>query len=574
MSAAWLLHGAVPLASLRPGAVPRQERAARLEVVEFLEVDLPLGDQRLQDIEGAGRDRLLLLGRDGRLRLHGHAAEDGGGLLALLGELALEDPAHALVDLARLDGDSPAAQLIVATPRGVLAWRVGPEHGFAAEAHALAARARMPFRTGGPRLARIAQDVNQDGRADLVLPVLDACELWLNQGAPAPEEGSAAEPLWPELKRAARVPVEIDRWTMNDGKQLSDLLVGSFSVPDLRIRDVNGDGRPDLLVEDGSKRSFFLQAEGGLFPPEPTVAVDLSIFRDTTAASDLAPGRTLALDGEATFESRDLDGDGIPDYVIAHRRKVWVFLGTRAGPQFTEPRSILKTAEDTTALTLARLDGDALPDLVLFKVQIPTLATLLRGLFGQWDVEIGAFGYKNHGGGGFETSPSLRSTVVVRLPAIVGILKDPGQLLERFEDVRGRFRTVVRGDLDGDGRADLALVSGDQRKLEAWIAPEGDSGLLDADRALREVFFEDSEKVWDLDRILLWLGSLAERQVAMRTGGQAPAASVALRTDERLRLATVLAGDLDGDGRDELLVGYRPPDGVGPSLFDVLRLTD
>ncbi len=576
MSAPSLLFAAALLQEAPPRALEPQERTLRLAVLETLEVELPLSDQRVDDVDGGGRDALLLVARDGRLRLHGQAAVDGRSLLAPLGELRLEDPAHALLDLARLDADGRAAQLVAATPKGVLAWSIGPDGGFAAEPHELAPRARFTFRTGTPRLAQIAQDVNQDGRADLVLPVLDACELWLNQGAPAGGEGAGAAEAgpWPELRRTARVPVEVDRWTREEAEELSDVLVGSFSIPDLRTRDVNGDARPDLLVEDGSRRSFFLQAENGTFPSAATVEVDLSIFRDTTAAGGIAPGRTLALDGEATFESRDLDGDAVPDYVIAHRRKVWVFLGTQAGPQFTQPLSILKTAEDTTALTLALLDGDALPDLVLFKVQVPTIATLLRGLFGQWDVEIGAFGYKNQGGAGFEPSPSFRSELVVRLPSIVGILKNPGELLERFEDLRSRFRTVVRGDLDGDGRPDLALVDAEGRRLEAWLSPSGDDGMVDADRALREVFFEATDKVWDIDRILLWLGGLAERQVALRTGGRPPSAAIALRSEERLRLSAVEAADLDGDGRDELLVGYRPPDGVGNSLFDVLRLAD
>jgi hypothetical protein len=547
-------------------AVQSPERGAerRLAVVESLEVELPLAAQRLADLDGDGKVELLLVARDGRIE---RRAATGEHLLGLLGELRLEDPSRVLLDAGSFVAERSGQQLLLATPRGLWLWSLAEGGGFEAAPRELAGRARLPFRTGEPRLAGLAQDVNRDGRMDVVLPVLDACELWLNEGA---DEGGLAR-----LRRTARVAVDVDTSAQTEGRYLSSVLVSSFSVPNLSTRDVDGDGRPDLLVEDGTKRSFFLQGENGSFPAQPDVELDLSIFRDTGASGGVRPGQTLAVVGDATYESRDLDGDGIPDYLIAHGRKVWVFLGTRQGPQFTEPLTILKTAEDVTALTPARLDDDALPDLVIFKVQVPTVATLLRGLFGEWDVDIGAVGYRNQGGKGFESTPSFRSELVVRLPAIVKLLKDPGQFLERFQELRGRFRTVVRGDFDGDRSEDLGLISADGLRLDVWLEPPGVRGAdLDADRALREVLFESHEEVWDIDRILMWVGNLADRQVALRTGGRPAAASLDLSMDARLRLAAIEVADLDGDGRTELIVIERPADGTGTSIVDVVRLLE
>ena len=53
----------------------------------------------------------------------------------------------------------------------------------------------------------------------------------------------------------------------------------------------------------------------------------LEIFKDTTPRADLRPGRIWAGSDRTRYLSRDLDNDGVPDYVIAHRRKVWVFHG-------------------------------------------------------------------------------------------------------------------------------------------------------------------------------------------------------------------------------------------------------
>jgi hypothetical protein len=554
---------AVALAGFASAQSP-QRAERRLVVVETQQVELPLAAQRLADLDGDGKLELLLLARDGRVERRAHAGER---LLANAGALTLQDPSHALVDVGAFLSERSGAQLVVATPRGLVLWSLAAQGGFEAESLELASRARLPFRTGEPRLAGLAQDVNRDGQMDVVLPVLDACELWLNEG---PGEGGIAR-----LRRTARVAVDVDSSAQLEGRYLSSTLVSSFSVPNLTTRDVDGDGRPDLLVEDGNRRSFFLQGESGSFPSQPDVELDLRIFRDTGAEGGVRPGQTLAVVGDATYESRDLDGDAIPDYLIAHGRKVWVFLGSRKGPQFTEPLTILKTAEDVTALTPARLDDDALPDLVIFKVQVPTVATLLRGLFGEWDVEIGAVGYKNQGGKGFESTPSYRAELVVRLPAIVKLLKDPGQFLQRFQELRGRFRTVVPGDFDGDGAEDLGLISADGLRLDVWLAPPGVRGAdLDADRALREVLFESNEEVWDLERILLWVGDLADRQVALRTGGRPAAAALDLSMDARLRLAAVEVADLDGDARAELIVVKRPADGTGASVVDVVRLME
>jgi hypothetical protein len=545
-------------------AAAQSAPAAQLRLVEELEGDWTVVAARLVDMQGSGRVELLVVGADGSVARHVAAQSQ---LLSAAGRLVLDDPAHALLDVAALDPGRNGVQILWANPRGTFLWGLTEDGaGFAAAATPLAARARMPYRTGVPRFAELAQDVNRDGRSDIVLPVIGACELWLNMG-PGQEPGQVS------LRKSARVALDIRREVENDGRRLSDVLESSISVPNLTTRDVSGDGRPDLLVVDGTRRSFFLQNEEGGFPAEPSVVLDLSIFRDSGATGGIKPGQTLSLEGTATYESRDLDGDGIPDYVVAHGRKVWVFLGSASGPQFTAPLSILKTAEDVTALTLARLDEDRLPDLVLFKVQVPTVATLLRGLFGEWDVQIGAAGYRNLDGKGFESTPSSRAELVVRLPSIVRVLKNPAELLTRFEELQSRFRTVVRGDLDGDGQDDLGLVTSDGRRLEVWLGRSGGrAAALDADRALREVFFESSDTVWDLDRILMWIGGVADRQVALETGGRESFASFALREDASLRLETLEAGDLDGDGRAELVLGYRPAEGVGRARFDVLRL--
>ena len=260
--------------------------------------------------------------------------------------------------------------------------------------------------------------------------------------------------------------------------------------------------------------------------------------------------------------------------MIAHRRKVWVFHGTEAGPQFTEPSTVLKVADDVTALLLPRLDDDPYPDLFLLKVQVPTVATLIFGLVGEWDVEISAVGYPSRQGRSFATTPAWRGDLIVRLPALLGVIKNPDALLSRFDEVGRKFRTGARGDFDGDGTADQLLVSENRARVDFWKGQSDvDAGFDedDLEAALRQLFFEEENRLWDVDRILEFIAGFAEERATRMTGGRPPDGGFALRPFAGATLRRVDAGDLDGDGRDEAVVTYRLRDSLPTTVFDVVR---
>ena len=544
----------------------------RVELVQTLEPAFPLAAHLWVDVDGDKRAELVVFGRAGEVRTFTRAAGSAKFEATPIGTLQFADPRHTLVDTTRLLGNEGALQLVSASPAGLQVFALDAQGAFLPQGETLVARARFTLRVGQPTLADLAQDVNNDGRPDLVLPGPQSCELWLNEGIP-PVTGSAPA-RWPSWRKAATVAVELARTNARESANLSDVLSSTFTIPALSTRDVNGDKRPDLLVVDGERRAFHLQREDGSFPAQPDVSVDLSIFKDSTEAADVRPGHTLAIDAKASFQSRDLDGDGIPDYVIAHRRKVWVFHGSKAGPQFQTPAEILKASDDITGLQLARLDGDEYPDLLLVKVQVPTIATLVRGVFGEWDVDVSASGHLNPGGKGFETSPSLKSEITLRLPSILSLVKSPEKFLKRFEGVRDRFRESAWGDFDGSGTKDVALVSSDSSALEIWLVKDAGltgSSAIDGEEMLRKLLFEDPNKVWDIDRLVLWLGDLAERRTALLTGGRPPDGRIELRDKETARLYSLECADVDGDGREELLVRYELAGPTPRSVFDVLR---
>ncbi len=547
LAAAALAVRSAPSPAADSGGGPPEHRA---KLVASVATGFPVSEQRLVDVDGDGKTDLLVVGVHGEVRVWRHDPKTGTLAAAPAGSLVLPAPDRSLLAIADLAGGGGPPQLVVMSRNGVEIHRVGPDGAYAADGEAVAPRARFPLRVGRPVFAEIARDVNGDGRPDLVLPAGDSCELWLNGGL------DPATKL-PSFTRAASIHVDMSRENETKGDALSDVLESSFRIPDLRFADVNGDGRPDLLVEEGKTRAVHLQRKDGTIPAEPDVKVDLSIFRDTTPEATVQLGHTLAGGDDQRMESRDLDGDGIPDYVISHRRKVWVFRGTHDGPQFKTPSQVLLVSDDVTAMMLLRLDADALPDLFLMRVEIPTVATLLKGLFSEFDVDVSALGYANAGGGRFEATPKWKGQVALRAPALLGVLRNPDAFIRKFEDAAKKFRNASTADFDGDGRRDAALVAEDGRALEFHLgraaAPQ-DAGA-DAERALGDVFFGGSRKVWDVDAVLSWLGDAAQRQVARVTGGGDPVARWPFRAASGgFERTGVLAGDLDGDGRAEVVV--------------------
>jgi hypothetical protein len=508
-------------------------------------------------LEGRKRpDVLILFGRGGQIETWRPGAEKREGQRT---PVMLPHPERTLVDTASYGGRD---FVVAASPAGLSAYALDENGSVASEAQIWIPRAKFTLRVLAPQLSAIVQDVNRDGAPDIVLPTPSACELWLASVDSA--DGA------PQFRKTATLAVDVTRWGAREGEFLSDALESSFAIPGLDTRDVNGDGRPDLLVEQEQRRAFHLQREDGTFPVAPDVHVDLSIFRDTTEAGGLKLGGVLSSSDRASWSSRDLDRDGIPDYVIGHRRKVWVFRGGKKGPQFKDPAAILKTAEDITVLTVLELDDDEHPDLLLVKVQVPTLATLLRGLFGEWDVRIGALGYRNKGDATFETNPKWSNELTVRLPGIVGLVKNPEKILERFTDLEKRFRLNSRGDVNGDGELDVLVASEDRKRLDVWFGARGTGRDTRGERKVREILFDDKNTTWDVDRVVAALGNFAQRQIALLTGERKPDWSVELRDPAKFELGALECADFDGDERAEVLVGYRRGLGGRAVLFDVL----
>jgi len=526
----------------------RVQRLARMvppcEVAEYRFEDL--NDDRLHD--------LLVIGNQGEV-LTWAGEKDGAIHYRAVGEpWKLPFPKNSLLSLATVSEDARRVFMTL-TPRGLY---LHPIHADATvDVNGILVNRRMKFllRLGEPEFSDFMQDINQDGHVDVLIPMNDRCEIWINQGLSSKDNSTPVS--LPTFSRMGSFPVKTRHGRLTDMGNTTGKLSERITIPGLVLKDVNGDTTLDLVVRQDSRVDYYLLNGKDPIPDAPDVTLDLSLFQDTTPEVDGIPfGETLVVESEPRLTESDLNNDGIPDYVISHGRKLWFFHASDRGPQFTNPSSIIKIAEDITFFLMCYLDTDAYPDLLMLKVKVPTLARLLQALFAKWEIRTESIGYQSKQGLRFELSSTWQGEVSLRLPSILSLINNPDVLTEL--DVQNQYGQPLHGDYNGDGLLDAAMVKKETGHYEFWFGredtPETRPGIDDPKELgakLRKLLFDQEDNVWDLERIKKALNSLLNEQVFVVTGGR----------DSDFQL-TEFAGqqgvwaesvDADDDQRDELL---------------------
>ena len=268
------------------------------------------------------------------------------------------------------------------------------------------------------------------------------------------------------------------------------------------VGDLNGDGVVDLAVASGVDPGVVTIYNGG--SPAPTMGLTLP------------PGDVTAGFGMTTASAGDVNGDGYGDIVVGGLEAAQVFLGGANGVA-TKPAHTLAGMTGGNALTVqgpADVNGDGNPDILVggvlylgngsgFTAQTPFTPGPGAGFVGDVD------------GDGL-TDVAAGGAVLPGSPAGV----DPGRFLfiQPGEEVR-----AAAGDVDGDGHADVvsSIISPvnvpDERERIYFGAPSGCFAPLC--RSFAALFIAGHD----------------------RTGGN-------------LRAIIAAAGDVNGDGGDDLVV--------------------
>jgi len=538
---------------------------AQGQIAGQLAPEMPIVAETLVDTDGNGRLELVLI--DALGSLHRHAFQIGpasggpagaGGWLQR-GSITLRDPTHSLLCFADLLPE-PGSELVVADGSGIAIWRWPSANGTAIAPEALLRRARVTLRTDRPQLRPFVQDLNRDGRLDVLLPGSTGVQPFLQEAPSA--EGNLQFRAMPPLQ----VRADIEN-TASDGS-LDDEHRGSINVPQIETVDLNGDGKPDLVTRQGMRHRFHLQGDDGSFR-EP-IEIDIKTLEDSTPKAAVAPGATIVLGDRQQLQRGDIDGDGIPDFVIAHRRKIWTFLSSSEGPQFTKART-QAVAEDVSAMLLVDLDDDRRADLLTFQVQLPGIGTLLLGMVQSTDIDIKAVGYRSEEGS-FANAPTWRRTITLRIPSLLSLLNRQEELVQRFVDLISKVRPRVRGNFRDPDEPGLAVVSSDGKTLDLYVgAIEAGNDRKLASRELRRMLFEDRNPLFDLDRLFSLVASFLDGSGTLLGDNQKPVASLALREPERWQLLRLVAAELDGQPGLEIVAIYAAVEDEQRRAYDVLR---
>jgi len=381
-------------------------------------------------------------------------------------------------------------------------------------------------------------DADGDGDSDLV--VCDpngGSRLFLNDGAGSFSPG-------------APLPAMGDAWAVAAG-------------------DVDGDGDEDL---------FF-----GLDDPVPGIRQDRLLINDGTGVfTDQTAGRVTAVDTyTAQVELIDLDADGDLDVVtrsarsspLGPRSALVVWIGDGSGNFVDAPGRLPANDQEATALVPLDADGDGDPELAFATStpsaelywndrgsfvpatgpRLPTRQSRTDGLHavdldGDGDLDLAAVGwnyailqsrnrlFENDGAGGFREVAAV------------------------FDD--GFYSSVVAGDVDGDGDADLVLGLDEGGQNQLW---RNDGGWVFANvttthvPAIRE--FTNAVRLADFDGDgdLDWFSAVAGRSMlALNDGtGRFADATAAWIPMVGADSQDAAVGDVDGDGDVDVVVANR-----------------
>ncbi|TFH74631.1 VCBS repeat-containing protein [Gammaproteobacteria bacterium LSUCC0112] len=276
------------------------------------------------------------------------------------------------------------------------------------------------------------QDINNDGLPDLVVPGAGVMNLLIQNA-----DGSFQPPLSVQSEVQQRVVLEADG-------ELDREIGQSLIIPQISLRDVNGDDLPDLISDTEARLDVFLASRtGDYFPTLPNYSIDREAIRERLGEFDLDQldfsnlTGVLALTHEELLE--DMNGDGIDDFILREGGRVALHLG-QSGPaqastiNLQQPDQILRSSGNVLSVFLADENDDGRPDLWLWRVDQVSIGDLFLWLAVSGTINMEAFVYPNEGNQ-FARRPSRRITVAMRFPSVV-------RMIGSVQESRDRARSM------------------------------------------------------------------------------------------------------------------------------------
>ena len=198
--------------------------------------------------------------------------------------------------------------------------------------------------------------------------------------------------------------------------------------------DVDGDGRPDMVLLDGNQLKVHIATSAGI-PEHPTRVEELPEYlrRENIRAAL----RIVDIDGDGDVDVLGLWSEDISGLENGQWR-VFVMHSTKTALLPAKPTQVLRFEAAELNATIADVDGDGRPDLAIRRFQMPSMLETVTGL----EFRFAHILYLGRKDGTFDRRPALKSEKSYDEESIREVIAN----------------RILSMDCSGDGIADLVEI--------------------------------------------------------------------------------------------------------------------